>query len=566
MNLQTLQVNSLYHRIHQQKSISPVATPPKKDVSSLPPTVLNASIAQPIQVQIVPSARKDQGKSQVNWASWAFLGVFAGVMTASMWLPWVKSKLSKSTNIVLSDHFQLIKETGVKFSDVLGADESKKSMMDILDFIKNPKKYEDQGAVMPKGVLLKGPPGTGKTMLAKALAGEAGVPFLSTSGSDFNEKYVGVGSARVRALFHAAHSLAKQEKSPVIIYIDEIDALIRSRGHVENSTDETVNQFLSCMDGIQTSEHPIIVTASTNADLPNLDPAAIRAGRLGRHVEVALPDLKGRQALFEHYGKKYTLSEASKAHLNTLAKNSMGFSPADIKNILNEAAILTARDNHKNITPALLDEAVARVLMGSKRDLKMPQSEKEKTAYHEIGHAIVGHFLERDQEIKKVSIVPRDKALGVTSSQPNHDYDVVSKSKEDYLNEMAMAFGGPIAEEQIYGLNNVTSRAYSDLDHIRKIALAMVEEFGFGKGIPPRSYIDSEKSEHLKQRLEKAVDEIVTQAEQRAREVLKKQSHLLNKATEALLKEEMLDAPAFKKLVNQYGVPMSTGKRSKRVV
>jgi cell division protease FtsH len=415
---------------------------------------------------------------------------------------------------------------------------------------------------MPKGVLLHGPSGTGKTLLAKALAGEAGVPFLSTSGSRFNEMYIGVGASRARELFKEAQALSKKNKSPVIIFIDELDAVARKRGGWNAKEDDaTLTQFLSSMDGMETSEHPIIVIGSTNLRLEELDPAMLR--RLERHVEVALPDLIGRQALFEYYGKKYTLSDASKAHLNTLAKNSMGFSPAEIKKILNEAAILAARDNHKNITPALLEEAVDRVLMGSKRDLKIPKSEIEKTAYHEIGHAIVGHFLNKNSEIKKVTIVPRDKALGVTWSQPNHNYDMVSMSKEDYLDEIAMTFGGRMAEEQMYGVNNVTSGASGDLESIRKIAESMVWHYGWS-GFAPRNFSNSEHlSEHLKQRLEKAVDEIVTQAEARAREVLKKQIHLLNKATDALLKEETLDAQAFKELVKQYGVQVSTGKKSK---
>ncbi|MFN7311346.1 MAG: AAA family ATPase, partial [Vampirovibrionales bacterium] len=302
---------SLYQNIQQQKpqQVKPVQTPQastaessKSSKESAPPTVLNASISQPIQVQIVPSKKK----AKTDWASWAFLGVFAASMTASMWLPWVRNKLGKSSNEMIFDNFQLIKETGVKFSDVLGADEAKKSMMDIMDFIKHPEKYKEQGAIMPKGVLLHGPSGTGKTLLAKALAGEAGVPFLSTSGSAFNEKYVGVGAARVRALFQEAHALAKEKQSPVIIYIDELDAVARKRGGWNAKEDDaTLTQFLSSMDGMETSEHPIIFIGSTNLRLKELDPAMLR--RLERQVEVALPDLKGRQALFEYYGKKYTL-------------------------------------------------------------------------------------------------------------------------------------------------------------------------------------------------------------------------------------------------------------------
>ena len=519
-SLQQAPPSSLYQHIQQKRHLNQGFPPQKEDSLSVPTNtplspsleelkkgfytkppsspILNASIAQPIQVQIVPSKKN----TKEEWKSWVYLGFLTAGLTASMWLPWVRSKMGKSNVDGVSNDFQLIKNTGVKFKDVLGVDEAKKSMMDILDFIKNPEKYRVQGANMPKGLLLKGSPGTGKTLLAKALAGEAEVPFLAVDGSSFSQKYYGVGPQKIRTLFQEARHLSKKNDSPVIIYIDEIDALIRAREHSKNEEGNTmVNQFLSCIDGMHTSEHPIIVIGSTNAELSALDPAAIRAGRLERHIQVDLPDIKGRQDLFKFYGAKYKLSDASKAYLDTLAKNSTGFSGADIKNILNEAAILSARDNHPSISPSILEEAVDRILMGSTRQLKMPKSEKEKTAYHEMGHAIVGHFLEKNQEIKKVTIVPRDKALGVTWSQPNHEYDVVSKSREDYLNEIAMAFGGRIAEEHIYGINHVTSGASSDLDHIRKIAEAMVWKLGWS-GFSPRNFSNSEHlSEHIKQRL-----------------------------------------------------------------
>jgi cell division protease FtsH len=317
------------------------------------------------------------------------------------------------------------------------------------------------------------------------------------------------------------------------------------------------------MDGMVQSEHPIIVMGATNAPLESLDPAMLRPGRLSRHVQVALPDLKGRQGLFDYYGKKYKLSSEAMAHLNTLAKNSFGFSGADIENILNEAAMLTARNNLPSITPAMLEEAVDRVSIGNKRDLKMPQSEKENTAYHEIGHAIVGHFLERNKEIKKITILPRGKTLGVTWSQPNHEYDVVSKTKEDYINEIAMAFGGRLAEEIIYKPKGVTSGAYSDLEAIRGIAEDMVWKLGWS-GFSPRNFSNSEHlSEGMKQRLEKAVDEIVALGEKRARDKLWEQYGLLKAATQALLTYETLDKDAFEALVNKHGREPSLGNKIK---
>ena len=452
------------------------------------------------------------------------------------------------------------------FNDVIGAEESKKDLMDILDFIKNPDKYRTLGAKMPSGVLLQGPPGTGKTLLAKAVAGEAGVPFLSASGSDFREMFVGVGAKRVRELFSQAREISEKNNTSVIIFIDEIDTLIQNRAKqsLEGGDSEysaTVNALLTEMDGMVQSKHPIIVMGATNAPVESLDPAMLRPGRLSRHVQVALPDLKGRQGLFDYYGKKYKLSPEALEHLNTLAKNSFGFSGAVIENILNEAAMLTARNNLPSITPAMLEEAVDRVLIGNKRDLKMPQSEKENTAYHEIGHAIVGHFLARNKEIQKITILPRGKTLGVTWSQPNHEYDVVSKTKEDYLNEIAMALGGRVAEEIVFGPQKVGTGASGDLEVIRKIAEAMVLELGWN-GLAPRNFSNSKQlSEQTKRELDIAVDQIVEEGRLRAEDVLNHKKPLLNKATAALLKHETLDKEAFEVLVKQHRKPHKMGMR-----
>lgn len=587
--MNSLQVpTALYQSIQQKQPLRQGNTPPMQDASTaptpppfsdslaqlkqgfhntpMPQPTLNASIAQPIQVEIMPPKKT----AKVDWTSWVFLGVFMGAVTASMWLPWVRNKMGdlgrfdfKNKNgIEIHGDFKLIKETGVKFSDVIGADESKKDLMDILDFIKNPKKYRALGAKMPSGVLLQGPPGTGKTLLAKAVAGEAGVPFLSASGSDFIEMFVGVGAQRVRELFSEARKNSKKLNKPVIIFIDEIDSLIQNRAKLGSNAGDsehlrTITALLNEMDGMAHSEHPIIVMGATNAPLENLDPAMLRPGRLSRHVQVALPDIKGRQALFEFYGKKYRLSDTSKGYLDTLAKNSMGFSGADIKNILNEAAILTARDNHKNITPALLEEAVDRVYMGSKRDPKIRASERRRIAYHEIGHAIVGRYLMRDHEIKKVTLVPRANALGLTWSQPNHEYDDILETKDDFIDLIAMSFGGRIAEEMMYGKQGVSKGASGDLETIRKVAEMMVWKLGWS-GFSPRNFSNSERlSEHTMQRLEKAVDEIVNMGQERARNKLCQQYDLLVAGTEALLTHETLDKDAFEALAVRHGVKPS---------
>jgi cell division protease FtsH len=298
------------------------------------------------------------------------------------------------------------------------------------------------------------------------------------------------------------------------------------------------------------------VMGATNAPLEKLDPAMLRPGRLSRHVEVALPDLKGRQGLFDYYGKKYKLSPEALAHLNTLAKNSFGSSGADIENILNEAAMLTARNNLPTITPAMLEEAVDRVSIGNKRDPKIRASERRRIAYHEIGHAIVGRDLMRDYEIKKVTLVPRGNALGMTWSQPNHEYDDILETKEDYINQIAMTFGGRIAEEIIYGKQGVSKGASGDLETIRQIAEMMVWKLGWS-GFSPRNFSNSERlSEGMKQRLEKAVDDIVKLGENKARNVLRQQGRFLEAGTEALLAHETLDKEAFEALATKHGVKL----------
>ena len=567
----SLSTSALAQHIQQQfKAKNPnasqsVSASPASPSKASPPPAENTTMAKPIQVEIVPSKTTAKG----NWISLLTLGACFALITANLWMPSVIDKFNKLLNknkFMLSGFIKLIKETGVTFNDVIGAEESKKDLMDILDFIKNPDKYRTLGAKMPSGVLLQGPPGTGKTLLAKAVAGEAGVPFLSASGSDFREMFVGVGAKRVRELFSQAREISEKNNTSVIIFIDEIDTLIQNRAKqsLEGGDSEysaTVNALLTEMDGMVQSKHPIIVMGATNAPVESLDPAMLRPGRLSRHVEVALPDLKGRQGLFDYYGKKYKLSSEAMAHLNTLAKNSFGFSGADIENILNEAAMLTARNNLPSITPAMLEEAVDRVLIGNKRDLKMPQSEKENTAYHEIGHAIVGHFLARNKEIQKITILPRGKTLGVTWSQPNHEYDVVSKTKEDYLNEIAIALGGRVAEKIIKKPTGVSSRASGDLEVIRKIAEAMVLELGWN-GLAPRNFSNSKQlSEQTKRELDIAVDQIVEEGRLRAEDVLNRQRHLLDKATATLLEKETLTNDAFKKLVKQHEKPHKMGMR-----
>ena len=584
--MNSLQVpTALYQSIQQKQPLRQGNTSPTQDASTtpttpplsdslaqlkqgfhsmpMPQTTLNASIAQPIQVEIMPPNKT----AKVDWKSWAILGVFVGAVTAPLWWPKRQTEIIiKEMQEAVQAKFKLIKETGVTFNDVIGAEESKKDLMDILDFIKNPDKYKTLGAKMPSGVLLQGPPGTGKTLLAKAVAGEAGVPFLSASGSDFIEKYVGVGAQRVRELFRQARQLSEKDNTPVIIFIDEIDSLIRNRANLGpnagNSEElRTITALLEEMDGMVQSKHPIIVMGATNAPVESLDPAMLRPGRLSRHVQVTLPDLKGRQGLFDYYGKKYKLSSEAMAHLNTLAKNSFGFSGADIENILNEGAMLTARNNLPSITPAMLEEAVERVKQGHTKDLKLTDKVKKQIAVHEIGHAIVGHFLESKNEVRKITIVPRGDSLGATWSQPKEGNDHYSTTKEALIDQIAGLFGGRIAEEIVNGPQKVGTGASGDLEVIRGIAEAMVLELGWN-GIAPRNFSNSKQlSEQTKRELDIAVDQIVEEGRLRAEYVLNCQRPLLNKATEALLRHETLDKEAFEVLVKQHRKPHKMGNR-----
>jgi cell division protease FtsH len=292
---------------------------------------------------------------------------------------------------------------------------------------------------------------------------------------------------------------------------------------------------------------------ATNAPLESLDPAMLRPGRLGRHVQVALPDLKGRQGLFDYYGKKYKLSSEAIAHLNTLAQNSFGFSGADIENILNEGAMLTARNNLPSITPAMLEEAVERVIQGHTKDLKLTDEVKKQIAVHEIGHAIVGHFLESKNKVRKITLTPRGNSLGATLIQPKEGNDNSQfQTKEEYVNKIATFLGGRIAEEIIYNRKGVSNGASGDLEVIEGIARTMVERFGWN-GITPRSFKDPKQlSPETRRRLERAIEGIIKEAQDRAKYLLESQKRLLNEATKVLLEKETLSGDEFEALVKKY--------------
>jgi cell division protease FtsH len=370
----------------------------------------------------------------------------------------------------------------VTFDDVAGAAEEKADLEEIVDFLKNPNKYKDLGAKIPRGILLQGPPGTGKTLLARAVAGESGVPFFSISGSEFVEMFVGVGAARVRDLFKEA-----REHAPSIIFIDEIDAIGKKRspgiggGHDER--EQTLNQILTEMDGFDNETNVIIMAATNRADV--LDKALLRPGRFDRKVTINLPTMEDRRKILDVHAKKKPL--ADDVNLDKIAAITVGFSGAELGNLLNESAILAGKRNGKAITQEMIQKSIEKVVMGNeKKSLRMSDHEKHLTAIHEVGHAIVGKMLPHTDPVHKISILPRGGAGGVTWFLPEKDRTYTSKAK--YLDELATLYGGRVAEEIFFGTDYITTGASSDIERATEIARAMVMRFGFDPDLGAENY------------------------------------------------------------------------------
>lgn len=370
--------------------------------------------------------------------------------------------------------------TKVTFKDVAGVEEAKEELAEIIDFLKDPKKFTDLGARIPKGVLLAGSPGTGKTLLAKAIAGEAGVPFFSISGSDFVEMFVGVGASRVRDLFEQG-----KKSAPCIIFIDEIDAVGRHRGaglgggHDER--EQTLNQLLVEMDGFEANEGVIIVSATNRPDV--LDPALLRPGRFDRQVIVPAPDVKGREAILQVHAKKVPLAE--EIDWKIIARGTPGFTGADLENMVNEAALLAARNDKKTVTMSDLDKAKDKVMMGAeRRSMIITEKEKEITAYHEAGHALVAKLLPGTDPLHKVTIIPRGRALGLTQQLPTHDK--YTHAKSFLLNNICILLGGRVAEELIF--NEITTGSGNDIERASDLARKMVCEWGMSDNLGPLTF------------------------------------------------------------------------------
>jgi len=451
----------------------------------------------------------------------------------------------------------------VTFKEVAGSGEAKEDLEEIVDFLKSPKKYEANGARIPKGMLLIGPPGTGKTMLARAVAGEANVPFFSLSGSEFVEMFVGVGASRVRDLFTKA-----KKNAPSIIFIDEIDAVGRRRGSGmgggHDEREQTLNQILVEMDGFEQGENVIVLAATNRADV--LDPALLRPGRFDRRVNIDLPDRKEREAILKVHVKKKPLEKS--VNLDALAAKTAGSSGADLANILNEAAIVAAKNNRKTITSEDVTSAFEKVAIGPERKSKvMSEHEKELTAYHEAGHAIVGHVLPDSDDVHKVTIIPRGGTGGVTWFIPPEDKSY--HSIVEYKDILARMLGGRMAEEIIYGPERVTTGAGNDLLKAAELAREMIINQGMGKKLRNQVFHVNEGmmmdkmmherqySEDTAKLIDDEIEELISEAARRAKEVIKHNKVKLAELKDALIEKETIEDEEVKKIFVGTKMPKS---------
>lgn len=453
------------------------------------------------------------------------------------------------------------------FADVAGCDEAKEEVGEIVDFLRDPSKFQKLGGKIPKGILMVGPPGTGKTLLAKAIAGEAQVPFFTISGSDFVEMFVGVGASRVRDMFEQA-----KKNAPCLIFIDEIDAVGRQRGaglgggHDER--EQTLNQMLVEMDGFEGNEGVIVIAATNRPDV--LDPALTRPGRFDRQVVVGLPDVRGREHILKVHMRKVPVADDVDAM--TLARGTPGYSGADLANLVNEAALFAARTNKKLVTMLEFEKAKDKINMGpERRSMIMTDKVKESTAYHEAGHAIVGYLVPEHDPVHKVTIIPRGRALGVTFFLPEGDQ--VSISQKQLESKLSTLYAGRLAEELIYGEENISTGASNDIKVATNIARNMVTQWGFSDKLGPILYSEDEgevflgrsmaKAKHMSDETAHTIDEevraIVSRNYQRARQILIDNMDILHAMKDALVKYETIEEDQIRQLMNREPVVAPAG-------
>nr|QVY57883.1 cell division protein [Betaphycus gelatinus] len=454
--------------------------------------------------------------------------------------------------------FQMEAKTGVIFDDVAGIDEAKEEFEEVVTFLKKPESFTAVGAKIPKGVLLVGPPGTGKTLLAKAIAGEASVPFFSISGSEFVEMFVGVGASRVRDLFKKA-----KENAPCIVFIDEIDAVGRQRGTgVGGGNDEreqTLNQLLTEMDGFEGNTGIIVIAATNRADI--LDSALLRPGRFDRQVTVNVPDFKGRLAILHVHAKNKKLDPS--VSLSVIARRTPGFSGADLANLLNEAAILTARKRKNTITLTEIDASTDRIVAGMEGTPLIDSKSKRLIAYHEIGHAIVGTLLKDHDPVQKVTLIPRGQARGLTWFTPSEDQSLISRS--EIKARIMAALGGRAAEEVVFGDTEVTTGASNDLQQITSMARQMVTRFGMsnigplsleneesnpflGRGVSSTS----EYSDEIAIKIDTQIKNIVEECHQKTIQMIKDNRVVIDRLVDLLIEKETIDGEEFREIINEY--------------
>lgn len=496
-----------------------------------------------------------------------FLSWFPMLLLIGVWIFFLRQMQSGNNKAIGfgKSRAKMLNENSKKilFKDVAGVEEAKEEVVEIVDFLKDPKKFQRLGGSIPKGVLMVGPPGTGKTLLARAIAGEANVPFFSISGSDFVEMFVGVGASRVRDMFEQG-----KKNAPCIIFIDEIDAMGRHRGAGlgggNDEREQTLNQLLVEMDGFESTEGVILIAATNRPDV--LDPALLRPGRFDRQVVVPLPDVQGRTKILEVHLEK--ISVAQDLDLDVLARGTPGFSGADLKNLVNEGALLAARRNKRVVTMAELEEAKDKIMMGGpeRRSMVMSESEKKLTAYHEAGHALVALKLPHSDPIHKATIIPRGRALGMVVRLPEGDR--LSMTFAKIKADLAVAMGGRIAEEIIFGQENVTTGASSDIKQATAMARKMVTEWGLSEALGPVSYSENQQevflghsvaqqknvSEKTAEQIDREIRRIVEEAYTVAKNILTTYLEELHTLSKALLEYETLSGTDIENLLA--GIPL----------